>query len=761
MLEPQTLPSLFSRWARRIAEKTAYLQRLKIGRRLTICFLLIIALMLAGNCVLLWQFHLVRLQEEHLTDIDQQLIAVLRVHAGLMAFYEKLDTLSNTQDADRLLREAEPLRDTLLQDTKRIKESLSKVTPESNVDATLLPTLESIESALPSQLEVIAALGKSGDWSAVKLRLENEVRPLESLTSLLVQNADREVGQAQAQALKNIRSVQRHILLFVPLSAVFTLLFAGFLGFAITRSIARPLDRLMEGSRALARGEFGHQVAIRGEDELAHLGVVFNDTARQLRELYETLRAREEKLRQDENELRTIINAIPGAITVLGPDGSALYVNQTVLDFTGLTIEEVLAPDYFTRAFHPEDVEQVHDQRMKALLRGVPFENELRMRQKDGQYRWFLLSYRPLRDEQGRILRWYATGTDIDDRKRAEDRTRDENLALREEIDRSSMFEEILGSSDKLVKVLSQVSRVAKTDSTVLILGETGTGKELVARAIHKQSDRAAQAFVRINCAAIPLSLISSELFGHEKGAFTGAFQRRLGRFEAANGGTILLDEIGELPPETQVALLRVLQEREFERVGSNKAIPVDVRILAATNRDLTEAVSQGTFRQDLFYRLNVFPIYLPPLRERPEDIALLVEYFLERFAKRAGKQFRSIRKSTLDQFQAYGWPGNVRELQNVMERAVLLCDGETFYVDESWLKKESRPETSQINVSLEGLKRPGANRERELIEAALAQSAGRISGPSGAAAKLGIPRQTLEWKIARLGIDRRKYQNN
>jgi formate hydrogenlyase transcriptional activator len=760
MLEPQTLPSPFFRWVRRTAEKTAHLQRLKISRRLTICFVLIIALMLAGNCVLLWQFHLVRVQEEHLSGVDQQLIAVLRVHSGLMAFYEKLDSLSHTQDADRLQREAEPLRDGLLQDTRRIRDSLSMATREANLDSTLLPTLETIESALPSQLEVIAALGRSGDWTAVKLRLENEVRPLESLTSALVQSADGEVAHAQAAALENIRSVQRLILLFVPLSALFTLFFAGFLGFAITRSIAEPLNRLMEGSKALARGEFEHQVAIRGEDELAHLGLVFNDTARQLRDLYETLRTREEKLRQDEQELRTIINAISGAITVLGTNGRTLYVNQTVLDFTGLSMEEVLAPDYSTRAFHPEDVERVRDERLKGLSRGVPFENELRARRKDGQYRWFLVSYSPLRDEQGRIIRWYATGTDIDDRKRAEDRTRDENLALREEIDRSSMFDEILGSSDKLVKVLSQVSRVAKTDSTVLILGETGTGKELVARAIHKQSHRAAQAFVRINCAAIPLSLISSELFGHEKGAFTGAFQRRLGRFEAANGGTILLDEIGELPAETQIALLRVLQEREFERVGSNKAIPVDVRILAATNRDLKEAVSQGTFREDLFYRLNVFPIYLPPLRERPEDIALLVEYFLERFAKKVEKQFRNIRKATLDQFRAYGWPGNVRELQNVMERAVLLCDGETFYVDESWLKKEMRSEAPQASVSLDGLKRPEASREREMIEAALAQSAGRISGTSGAAVKLGIPRQTLEWKIARLGIDRTRYQN-
>jgi formate hydrogenlyase transcriptional activator len=347
----------------------------------------------------------------------------------------------------------------------------------------------------------------------------------------------------------------------------------------------------------------------------------------------------------------------------------------------------------------------------------------------------------------------------IEDRKRAEDRTRDENVVLREEIDRSSMFGEILGSSEKLVKVLSDISRVAPTNSTVLITGETGTGKELVARAIHKQSPRAARAFIRINCAAIPHSLISSELFGHEKGAFTGAFQRRLGRFEAADGGTIFLDEIGELPAETQATLLRVLQEREFERVGSNKPISVDVRVLAATNRDLEDAVAQGIFRRDLYYRLDVFPIFIPPLRERPDDIALLVEYFVDQYSRKAGKRIRNIQKHALDLFLAYPWPGNVRELQNIVERAVLLCDGETLSVDESWLRRVSREESSQVSIALGILRRPEASRERELIEAAVAESSGRISGPSGAAAKLGIPRQTLESKMARLGITRSKKQ--
>jgi formate hydrogenlyase transcriptional activator len=255
----------------------------------------------------------------------------------------------------------------------------------------------------------------------------------------------------------------------------------------------------------------------------------------------------------------------------------------------------------------------------------------------------------PLLGDAAAVIRWYATGTDIEDRKQAEERTRKENFALRKEIDHSSMFEEIVGSSPALRQVLGQVAKVAPTDSTVLISGETGTGKELIARAIHKRSNRAARAFIRVHCAAIPQSLIASELFGHEKGSFTGALHWRAGRFEVADGGTIFLDEIGELPVETQIALLRVLQEREFERVGSTEPLKVDVRVVAATNRDLVRAVEAGTFRQDLFYRLNVFPIRMPPLRERVDDIPLLVEYSIDRYAKKAGKKFRAISKKTLE----------------------------------------------------------------------------------------------------------------
>jgi formate hydrogenlyase transcriptional activator len=318
------------------------------------------------------------------------------------------------------------------------------------------------------------------------------------------------------------------------------------------------------------------------------------------------------------------------------------------------------------------------------------------------------------------------------------------------------MFEEIVGASPALQAVLDRVAKVAPTDSTVLITGETGTGKELIARAIHKRSTRSARAFVSVNCAAIPQALIPSELFGHEKGAFTGATQRRLGRFELAEGGTIFLDEIGELSAETQVALLRVLQEHEFERVGGNRSIRANVRVIVATNRDLEAAMTAGTFRSDLFYRLNVFPIKMPALRERREDIPLLVEYFIDRFARKAGKKIRRVNKKTLELLQSYPWPGNIRELQNVIERSIIVCEGEDFSVDESWLSRQ--PVATELQGQIE-LSQRLASHEKEAIEAALSESGGRVSGPSGAAAKLGIPRSTLESKIRSLKINKNRFK--
>ena len=460
-------------------------------------------------------------------------------------------------------------------------------------------------------------------------------------------------------------------------------------------------------------------------------------------------------LRKSEVELRQILDLAPQIIGVLGPRRERLYANRVALAYYGVTLEEWLQRS-FGPEVHPDDFDRVKTLVDRSVAHPAAYELEMRLRRGDGTYRWFLVRYNPLRDDQGRLIRWYLACSDIDDRRRAEDRMRNETIALREDLDRASMFEEIVGSSPALQRVLAQVAKVAQTDATVLILGETGTGKELLARAVHKRSRRATGAFIGVNCAAIPPSLVASELFGHEKGAFTGAVQRRLGRFEAADGGTIFLDEIGELPPEAQVSLLRVLQEREIERVGSSHPIAVDVRVLAATNRDLEAAVERGTFREDLFYRLNVFPIRLPPLRERADDIPILVEYLVDRFAKQAGKTIRNIEKQTMRRLTAYEWPGNVRELQNVIERAVVLSEGrgETLVIDESWLaRKQRKPSNGTAVTSL-------ADSEKALIVAALQETHGRVAGPRGAAAKLGIPRQTLEWKIRNLNIDKLAFRD-
>jgi PAS domain S-box-containing protein len=465
----------------------------------------------------------------------------------------------------------------------------------------------------------------------------------------------------------------------------------------------------------------------------------------------------EEAVRQSEKQLRDVIETMPVIAFTTLSDGSIDFVNRRWIEYMGLTAEK--AGYYRQATVHPEDIEGHLIKWQSSLASGEPFENEVRHRGADGQYRWFLVRGVPLRDEHGKILKWFGTLTDIEDRKQAEERLRKENVVLREEIDKGFMFDEIVGASAALQGVLARIAKVAPTDSTVLITGETGTGKERIARAIHKESQRSGRPFVGVNCAAIPRDLIPSELFGHEKGAFTGAMQRRLGRFELADGGTIFLDEVGELLPDTQVALLRVLQEREFERVGGGHPIHVDLRVIAATNRDLNTAVADGTFRQDLFYRLNVFPIEVPPLRERKDDILMLVEYFVQRYASRAGKHIRSIEKKTLDLLQSYDWPGNIRELQNVIERSVILSSGDFFSVDKMWLSKETPPPASRVRASAP-LKIEGEPRsEREIIEAALAATRGRVSGPSGAATKLGIPPSTLETRIKTLKINKAQYK--
>lgn len=456
-------------------------------------------------------------------------------------------------------------------------------------------------------------------------------------------------------------------------------------------------------------------------------------------------------LRKSEEECRQILDFSPQHVAVIGPNAERHYANRTALDFLGISLEQWMLGSLGSQ-IHPDDINRYLGF-FKDLSLETDNEMEVRVLKADGSYRWFLARYSPVRDDLGRPLRWYVTCTDIHERKRTEERLKQENIALREEIDRASMFEEIVGTSQPLLAVLSRITKVATSNSTVLISGETGTGKELVARAIHRRSNRCSEPFVAVNCAAIPQELIASELFGHEKGAFTGAMHRRIGRFELAAGGTIFLDEIGELMPDMQVALLRVLQERLFERVGGSETIHFDARIVAATNRNLEEAVSNGIIREDLFFRLNVFPLHVPPLRERLQDIPLLVDYFVDRYARKLGKTYRGIDERTLDRLKAYPWPGNVRELQNVIERSVIVCDSEEFMIDGNWLSS-NKPVGRQLE-----LPSTLATHEKKIIEEALQACGGRVFGPSGAAARLSIPRSTLESKIRALGIDKSRFR--
>jgi formate hydrogenlyase transcriptional activator len=522
---------------------------------------------------------------------------------------------------------------------------------------------------------------------------------------------------------------------------------------------------------SLASGEpFLYEARVRRADGnyrwMLHRKVAARDEAGDISKWYgssidiEERKLAEDEIREREAELRQILDLTPQHHAVLGPlGGPPLYANRVALEYFGIDIDRWRNRDSRFEFVHPDDRETFLNERDKGVLEGVPHEFEARLLRQDGKFRWFLVRRNPLKDERGHITRWYSTATDIEDRKQAEERIRHENVALREEIDGTSMFEEIVGTSPALQCVLSHIAKVAPSDSTVLIAGETGTGKELIARAIHRRSNRAAGAFVSVNCAAIPRDLIPSELFGHEKGAFTGAIQRRLGRFELADGGTVFLDEVGELSLDTQVALLRVLQEREFERVGAGHPIHVNVRVIAATNRDLNAAVAKGTFRQDLFYRLNVFPIEVPPLRERKDDILMLVEYFVQRYSSKAGRSFRLIESKTMELLQSYDWPGNIRELQNVIERSVILSSGDVFSVDGSWLPNKSNASAPQVTASASSDGEIASRSERQIIEAALAETRGRVSGPLGAAAKLGIPPSTLDHRIKALKIDKTQFK--
>src|SRR5258708_1980102 len=492
----------------------------------------------------------------------------------------------------------------------------------------------------------------------------------------------------------------------------------------------------------------GHPVLSASGHLAEFVGTVIDVTER---------KAAEEKIREQEMELRQMLDLSPQYLGVLGADGSPLYAKRASVDYLGMSLDEWGQRRGIGHEVHPDDIERLIAEGNRASSTGSAYELEVRVRKGDGSFRWFLSRFNPLHDDKGQVTRWYVASTDIDERKRAEEKLQQENVALREEIDKASMFEEIVATSRSMKAVLSRIAKVAPTDSSVLITGESGTGKELIARAVHKRSRRAGRAFISVNCAALPPTLVSSELFGHEKGAFTGATQRRLGRFEMADRGTIFLDEVGELLPDTQAALLRVLQEREFERVGGGQPVQVDVRVIAATNRDLNAAVEAGTFRQDLLYRLNVFPIEMPPLRERKDDILILVEYFVQRYAHRAGRNVRSIEQKTLDLLQSYDWPGNIRELQNVIERSIILSSTDVFSVDELWLSKRTAPPASRVETP------PALNveprSERETIEAALAETKGLGSGPARAAAKLRIPSSTLETRIKALRINKQQFK--
>jgi PAS domain S-box-containing protein len=892
-------PTRFSGWLRHGLANIPLLYRVNIHRRLTLCFIFVIVLMLVGNGVLLWQLHLIRVQVERLNGVNEELIEVLRVHTGLLSVYERLGVLARSEDSARLLKESATLRKGLLDDAQRTLAAFNHLPPEVKVDQTVLPTLESIERTLPSHLDAITAAAVSGEWDAVRFRIERQVQPLESLSSELVKDVTREVEEQRAQAALNISRAERRIFLAVPITGFVTLLIAAGLGVAITRSITEPLGRVVEGSKALARGEFEHQISVIGADELAHLGLVFNDTARRLRDLYEDLRGREKKLRRSEaylaesqrlaktgswaynpaaekciywsDEMRRIFGLdfqtsnLPNReeflrlvhpedrdrfneridesrreksdfvqdYRVVLTDGTVKHIQgigHPLLDETGNIVEYVgsdvdvterkrteeklrrseadlleaqrisqtgswkldvssgkvtVSPQIFrifgvkpdegmsTTEFwlnrnHPEDAKRIEDLFERSRIQKTDYDADYRIVLPDGTVKHLHAVGHPVLNEAGDLVEFVGTAIDVTEQtqarielekafeeiKRLKDRLHDENLVLREQIDQAFMFEEIVGASPALQNVLSSIVKVAPTDSTVLITGETGTGKELIARAIHKHSQRSGQAFISVNCASIPSSLIASELFGHEKGAFTGAVQRRQGRFELAHSGTIFLDEVGDLPAETQIALLRVLQERQFERVGGNRVLPTNVRVIAATNRDLTSAIAAGTFRADLFYRLNVFPIEVPPLRKRKEDIPMLVEYFVKRYAEKAGKQIRKIDNNTLERCQSYAWPGNIRELQNIVERSVIFCSGDTFWIEKAWLTGAQPPRQELAGPLPDTLQ----NQERKIIETALTESKGKVAGLEGAAAKLGIPRSTLDSKIKQLNIKKHKF---
>ena len=469
---------------------------------------------------------------------------------------------------------------------------------------------------------------------------------------------------------------------------------------------------------------------------------------------------RRQPLTKNDDRFRITVDTAPAMIWIVGTDMKCTFVNKRWLDFTGRSEAEELGTGW-TESIHAEDYESCLKIYESSFKEKRPFEMEYRMRRENGEYRWILDTGIPRYANDGTFLGYIGTCLDITERKESEvalqtaheelhqlkNQLEAENISLQHELQLDERFGEIVGQSDGIKYVLFKVTQVAPTTTTVLITGETGTGKELVARAIHGASSRKDKPLIKVNCGALSPTLIESELFGHEKGSFTGAIARKEGRFELANGGTIFLDEIGELPPELQVKLLRVIQENEFERIGGSKTIKVDVRIIAATNRNLKEEVEKGTFREDLWYRLNVYPITVPPLRQRREDIPLLVEHFTAAYAKKAGKTISSVSPRALQSLQIHSWPGNVRELANVIERAVIHTQGNVLHLVDQWEPVVSEPDAVQ---TLEEV-------EREYIVRTLEKTGWRIEGKSGAATILGLNPSTLRTRMLKLGIQRRR----
>jgi PAS domain S-box-containing protein len=463
----------------------------------------------------------------------------------------------------------------------------------------------------------------------------------------------------------------------------------------------------------------------------------------------------EQSLAASARRYRDLYDEAPVGYVSVGIDGRIACANNRASQMIGYAAEELVGravADFFadTPAGKKRDAES-----FQRFLSGEDVSGlEVEMRRKDGQPLWISLWMKPIRGEDSKIQASRSIWVDITDRIRAEAeraRLQQQNLYLQDEIKAAHNFEELVGQSPVLQEVLDKVRIVAPTDASVLITGETGTGKELIARAIHSASNRKDKPLIKINCAAFPPGLVESELFGHEKGAFTGAIARRSGRFELANGGTLFLDEIGEVPLETQVKLLRVLQEREFERVGGGLPIKVDIRILAATNRDMLKSVQEKTFRQDLFYRLNVFPIAIPPLRDRKYDIPVLVHFLVRKFASRIGKRIDGVTEQTMRQLVDYPWPGNVRELENVLERAVILTTGTTLAVVPDLLPPSDAAPAAQRQLTLESV-------ERDHIASVLQQTAGVVDGTRGAARILGLHPNTLRNRMKKLGITRTSH---